>query len=445
MSTIVEQPSEGPGIVHEPVEDRPWTPFPPELAKVVAQYHRPESARPTGGTIPEVAVWLGRAVRQAVRAVELFDELAWRIAATGLPLVRFSVHVGTLHPVFLGLALRWHRRSEMTEQVMVFHEVRDTPAYQDSPIRHVNETGETVRRRLEDAACRKDYPILDDLRAEGMTDYLVMAIPGHLGQRYVATFATDRPGGFSEQDLADFERLSDAISLGADIIGQRQIARNLLNAYLGPKTGPRVLDGLIRRGQGEEMRAVLWTSDLRAFTRLSDRLTGEQTIALLNALFDAQAGIIAHHGGEILKFMGDGLLVIFPIDDAGFAGYAARNALEAAEKCIAAIAALPAGLAGEPLRGVVALHVGDVVYGNIGAADRLDFTVIGPAVNLVTRVESVAKMMDLPIVVSDDFVAAYGRPMASVGMHRLRGLSQAHELFTTDAIAATANLDRDVT
>ncbi len=154
-------------------------------------------------------------------------------------------------------------------------------------------------------------------------------------------------------------------------------------------------------------------------------------IALLNALFDAQARAIHDHGGEILKFIGDGLLAIFPIN-AGGAADAARHALDAADEAISAVRRLgddPA-MAGEPpLNIVVALHAGTVIYGNIGAADRLDFTVIGPAVNLVSRVEAVAKALDLSVVVSGDFARAYGRPLRSLGLHQLRGLSMPHELF----------------
>jgi adenylate cyclase len=214
----------------------------------------------------------------------------------------------------------------------------------------------------------------------------------------------------------------------------------VLNAYLGAKTGPKVLEGQIRRGTGEEITAVLWSSDLRSFTALSDRLPGNRMIALLNALFDAQAKAIHDHGGEILKFIGDGLLAIFPIERAEMAAGAARQALEAAMEAIAAVSGLGDELAavGEPpLHIVVALHLGTVIYGNIGAANRLDFTVIGPAVNLVSRVEAVAKALNLAIVVSDEFARAYGGPLRSLGTHQLRGLATPHELFAPGLTAAS--------
>ena len=194
----------------------------------------------------------------------------------------------------------------------------------------------------------------------------------------------------------------------------------------------KALSGQIRRGHGEEITAVLWSSDLRGFTARSDRLAGAKVIEMLNALFDAQATAIATYGGEILKFIGDGLLAIFPIEHAGMAAAAARNALAAAMQAVETTRALTGdpSVAGEPpLEIVVALHIGAAIYGNIGAADRLHFTVIGPAVNLVSRIEAVAKALNLPIIVSDDFARAYGKPLRPLGRHELRGLATPHDLF----------------
>jgi len=249
----------------------------------------------------------------------------------------------------------------------------------------------------------------------------------------MVTYVTDRIGGFTAQEISDLTRITRRLPLFADLRNHRRIASNILNAYLGPKTGPRVLAGQIRRGAGEEITAVLWSSDLRGFTERSDRLSGKHMIAMLNALFDAQAQAIATHGGEILKFIGDGLLAIFPIEHADKAATAARCALDAATQAVEAARALmhdPSLVNEPPLEIVVALHIGTAIYGNIGAADRLDFTVIGPAVNLVSRIEAVAKALNLPIVVSDDFARAYGKPLRPLGRHQLRGLATPHDLFS---------------
>jgi adenylate cyclase len=244
----------------------------------------------------------------------------------------------------------------------------------------------------------------------------------------MVTFVTDRVGGFSEKEISDLTRVSQRLSLLADLRNQRRIASNILAAYLGSKTGSKVLAGQIRRGTGEEITAVLWSSDLRGFTERSDRYSGEQVITLLNALFDAQAKAIADHGGEILKFIGDGLLSIFPIESPDLISVAAENALAAAIQAVEAAKVLSSD--GEPkLEIIVALHVGTAFYGNIGAADRLDFTVIGPAVNLVSRIEAVGKALNIPIIVSDDFARSYGKPLHPLGRYVLRGLATPHELY----------------
>ena len=237
--------------------------------------------------------------------------------------------------------------------------------------------------------------------------------------------------------------LSERLSVLADMHNQRQIAENVLKAYLGPQTGPRVLAGSIRRGTGAAMAAVLWSSDLRGFTQLSDHAPAEEVIALLDQVFDAQARAIASHGGEILKFIGDGLLAIFPLAQADGGAQAAAKAMAAANQALAAVQALDRGSAGGgPLRMVIALHYGTVIYGNIGAADRLDFTVIGPAVNLVSRIEAVAKSLDLPLIVSDDFARVHGGALNSLGSHKLRGLEQTHELFAPSAAGVPATSGR---
>jgi adenylate cyclase len=212
---------------------------------------------------------------------------------------------------------------------------------------------------------------------------------------------------------------------------QRQIAENVLKAYLGPQTGRKVLAGQIRRGSGEEITAVLWSSDLRRFTQMSDQLEGEHVIGILNDLFDLQAKAIVGHGGEILKFVGDGLLAIFPVARPDEAARTAASALTAVQEALGALRAKVSPAGEPPLEIVIALHYGKVIYGNVGAADRLDFTVIGPAVNLVSRIETIAKSRDLPLIVSADFARAYGGTLASLGLHQLRGLDLPHELFTT--------------
>jgi adenylate cyclase len=397
---------------------------------------RPPSERPKHDTIDAIIDWLGGPAGQIPSLTEEFDEFAWRMLAAGFPLLRTTFHLRTLHPQYLGATFVWWRTTGQTVQTFVTHEAQDLYGHEDNPVRRVLADGETLRRRVNVADDELDFPILLDLKAAGATDYFALPVKSSFGTNYMVTYVTDRIGGFTAQEISDLKRVTRRLPLLADLRNHRRIASNILNAYLGPKTGPKVLAGQIRRGAGEEITAVLWSSDLRGFTERSDRLAGSQVIAMLNALFDAQAQAIATHGGEILKFIGDGLLAIFPIEHADKAATAARCALDAAMQAVEAARGLmhdPSLVDEPPLEIVVALHIGTVIYGNIGAADRLDFTVIGPAVNLVSRIESVAKALNLPIVVSDDFARAYGEPLRPLGRHQLRGLAAPHDLFAPTA------------
>lgn len=398
-----------------------------------AVLERPVTDRPTHDTIDAIIDWLaGPAHHNSLSLADEFDEFAWRMLAAGLPLLRATLHLRTLHPQYLGANFVWWRTAGRTVLTFVAHEVQDLFAQEDNPVRRVMVAGETIRRRVDVADDALDFPILHDLKAEGATDYFALPVKSSLGTNYMVTYVTDRVDGFTEKEISDLIRVSQRLSLLADLRNQRRIASNILTAYLGSNAGPKVLAGQIRRGTGEEITAVLWSSDLRGFTERSDRLAGIQVIAMLNALFDAQAKSIVGHGGEILKFNGDGLLAIFPIKSADMAAAAASNALTAAMQAVEVARNLTSdpSLPGEPpLEIVVALHVGTAIYGNIGAADRLDFTVIGPAVNLVSRIETVAKALNRPIVVSDDFARTYGKPLEPLGRHELRGLATPHDLF----------------
>jgi adenylate cyclase len=400
---------------------------------------RPAADRPLRDTVDAIADWLLGPALQVATGAQAVDEFAWRMLAAGFPLARLTVHSGMLHPQFLGTSLIWWRDTGQTVQTFIEHEVLDVVAYHDNPVLRVIQGGETLRRRIDVADSELDLPILHDLKAKGCTDYLALPIAGAHGRRYAVTYTTDCVDGLSTRQVAELTHITQRMSVICDSFMQRALMRHLLNVYLGPSAGPKVLAGQIRRGTGEELTAVLWSSDLRGFTRRSDRLPGQQMVAILNALFDAQANAIHAHGGEILKFIGDGLLAIFPIDSPALVRDAAHNAMAAAMQGLEAVHRLvdDPSMLGEPaLRIVVALHPGTVIYGNVGAYDRLDFTVIGPAVNLVSRVETVAKALEEPIVVTDEFAQAYSGPLRSLGIHQFRGVANACELFAPAATAA---------
>ena len=412
-----------------PVRDVVTLPADPVV--VVDTFERPPRERPEGATIDAIVEQLSAPLGHVGSGVPVFDHFAWSVLAAGIPVLRVTLHVGTLHPQFLGTTITWWRDTGRTVQVMIKHEVADVIPYEENPVRRVCQGRETLRRRLDLPKARFDFSVLSELRERGGTDYLALPIPGVRELANMVTFVTDRPGGFTDEEMTDLSRVAQRLANVIDRHSQYWLTRNLLAAYLGERTGPKVLDGQIRRGAGMELTAVLWSSDLRGFTERSDRLPGERMIAILNALFDAQAGAIRAHGGEILKFIGDGLLAIFPIEVRGVAGVT-RDAAAAARAAQAAVAQLvdhPAIGSEPPLDIVIALHIGTVIYGNIGAADRLDFTVIGPAVNLVSRVETVAKTLGEPIVVTAEFACALDDDLRPLGPHMLRGLHEPHELF----------------
>jgi adenylate cyclase len=411
---------------------KPVSNIDPQYLLTTEVVERPPGERPTHDTVDGVIEWLTVSARHNPSLVAGFDEFAWHMLAADFPLLRMTLHVRTLHPQYLGSSFVWWRTTGRTTQTLIAHEVENMVEHENNPVWRVARGGETLRRRVDVADSELEFPVLRDLKAEGATDYFALPVKSSLGTNYMLTYVTDRGGGFTTQEISNLTRVSQRLPHLADVYMHRRIARNILDAYLGAKTGLKVLEGQIRRGTGEEITAVLWSSDLRGFTERSDRLTGIRMIAILNALFDAQAKAVASHGGEILKFIGDGLLAIFPIENAGMAANAARCALDAAMQAVGAVHGLGSDPSLEnepPLEIVIALHIGTAIYGNIGAADRLDFTVIGPAVNLVSRIESVAKALNQPIVVSDDFARAYGGKLHSLGRHELRGLATPHDLF----------------
>jgi adenylate cyclase len=403
-----------------------------QLLRVGAVFERPESQRPAGVTPDELRAWLLGAARRIESTVEFVDELCWRLVAGGVPLTRVTVSLPTLHPQFLNNGYRWSRATGRCEEMLVGHGIRDSAMFLNSPMHRVFVRGEMVRRHLAGPKARLDFPILEELAQEGATDYIALPVELSDERRFAITLATDREGGFSRLDFATLESLVGLLAPLIEIHVMRGITRNLLNAYLGAQIGQRVLAGEIERGRGEMTRAVIWFCDLRGFTALAERLMEENVVAFLDAYFERVVRAVHARDGEVLKFLGDGLIAIFPVPDIEFAANATRRACEAACMAIAEVDALGghASLNGEPMpRMCVSLHVGNVFYGNIGAADRLDFTVIGPAVNLVARVDQLTKVVDRRILMTADFAKVCGQKLESLGRHSVRGVAEAIEIF----------------
>ncbi len=381
-----------------------------------------ESVRP-------VVDWLVDGARTARQPQDVLAELCVRLLACGLPLHRVAVFVRTLHPDVMGRRFLW-RAGESVVVSDAAHEVMETDTYRRSPVPVVFATAEPIRRRIEAPDCPNDYQILEEMRAEGVTDYLIQPLQFTNGEVHAASWTTLRPGGFTDDDLAALEAIRRPFARIAEVYGLRRLATTLLGTYVGRDAGERILQGRIRRGDIERIHAVILLSDLRDFTGLSNRLSGEAVIGLLNGYFDCLVPALQTRGGEVLKFLGDGLLGILPV--AADPAAACRSALAAADEARAALAQANAERAerGEPmLRYGVALHLGEVLYGNIGSAGRLDFTTIGRAVNLTARLETLARDRGRELVASAAFARHCPDALISLGSFQLRGFREPQEVF----------------
>ncbi len=306
----------------------------------------------------------------------------------------------------------------------------ETADFQKSPFTTVYATRAPLRRRLADPACPHDFAILEDLRGEGVTDYAAFPLLFTDGTVHVATWSTKQPGGFTPKQFADLEAVVAPLARVAEIRALRRTAGNLIDTYVGHQTGERILSGKIRRGYVEAIRAAIWLSDMRGFTTQSERLPPQELIDLLNRYFECQVPAIHEHGGEVLKFMGDGLLAIFPIAEDSEPAAVCHRALACAREFAARIAALPRKTDNEPpIRFGLALHVGEVMYGNIGGGNRLDFTCIGPAVNLAARLEKVAAKLGEAIVASVDFAGHCPGHFKPLGEFPVAGFAAPQAVF----------------
>ena len=359
----------------------------------------------------------------------MLAQLCERLVACGVPLWRTAVFVRTLHPHLMGRRFMWLPDTGV-EVSSAPYAVVESEEFRKSPVVRVYETNAALRRRIADPGCPMDFAILDDFIAEGVTDYL--AVPLHFinGEIHVATWTTRARGGFSERQIAGLEAITAPLARIAEIWALRRFSGTLLDTYVGRHAGARILAGQIRRGDTEAIHAAIWLSDMRGFTALADRLAPQLLIGLLNRYFDAQVPAILERGGEVLKFMGDGLLAIFPVapDDAD-ASAACANAFAAARDARSRIAALAASADATDVRFGLALHLGDLLYGNIGGESRLDFTCIGPAVNLAARLEKLAGELGRAILASADFASRCPGELVPVGEFALRGFDAAQRVY----------------
>jgi adenylate cyclase len=379
-----------------------------------------------------LADWLLRKGRFRAGVGSLIEGFSRRALEGKLPLSRMTYVVQTLHPLDLVSIFIWRADQPGIAAVRRKHGAEETAMFQDSPIKRVFEGAGEIRRHLEDAGAELDFPILFELREQGFTDYLVLPIRFSNGQVNAVTLATKVEGGFDEGSLDELRLGCRALAPLLEVQEVRGLAATLLDTYLGHHTGTRVLHGAITRGSGETIRAVIWFCDLRGFTELSQVLPREELIALLNDYFGAMGLAVEAEGGEVLKFIGDAMLAVFQLDEGSDVVAICANALKAVARAEQALDACNTErrASGKPeIRFGIALHIGDVLYGNIGAPSRLDFTVIGPAVNLASRLQSVAAELGRAVVLSAAFVEAAEVPAKPLGAHHLKGIEAPQPVF----------------
>ena len=374
--------------------------------------------------------WLTDGARSAPTPVALMAQACERLVDAGLPLSRTAVFVRTLHPDTYGRSFVWRPGAEVVVNSADF-DIEESPEFKRSPIAIVLRSGKELRYRLDDPESRR-FPFLDDMRAEGVTDYLVLPLHYTDGSIHVSSWTTSDPAGFTDAQLEALRRISRPFTRLGEIFALRRTAATLLDTYVGNRAGERIWAGQIRRGHAESMQVAIWLSDLRGFTALSDRLPPEIVVDILNQYFDCQVPAIRKHGGEILKFMGDGLLAVFPIaKDGGNLGEVCSEVLEAAREARINVDAMryPSGKGSERFRFGVALHIGGILFGNIGGMSRLDFTCIGPAVNLAARLEKIAGQLKRTVVASAAFAGVMTDGWTDLGEFPIAGFSKPQRVF----------------
>jgi adenylate cyclase len=402
-----------------------------------------------GRQVVELHVWAVSEGLRGVAADALFDGFCQRLVIAGIPLWRGYAAMNTLHPQWGGYSYTWRRDLNAIEPEQFARATYRGRSWFDSPFAYLlselNSFSEEanpwrhLRRRLAGPEAKLDFPILEEFAAAGATDYFAEIVrfgpdgdPSRgIGVGY--SFTSDQPQGFREDDLQLLTAVLPALSLALMTHAGHTIAAGLLQAYLGGDAGRRVHAGAVERGSVESIRAVLWFADMRGFTKLADGTAGLEVIELLDEVFETLTAPLRSRGGQVLKFMGDGMLAVFPLPSETQAE-TCRHAMDAAREAMDSLARINRARA-EALRPVaevdLALHIGEVLYGNVGAADRLDFTVIGPAVNEAARIETLCEPLGRKVLVSAEFAAAAGscNGLQLLGRHRLRGVRELRAIY----------------
>jgi adenylate cyclase len=398
----------------------------------------------TEAEIAKLATWLAKAGLEGRSETALVEGFCSRAVAGGLPLVRTIAFVDTLHPIHEGRAFRWERdkpETTLTEYGRTTEGGEAAERWRASVFFSMLASGDSVLRRRIPADGELEFPAFAELREAKISDYVAVinrfAEDGAIGEMdcVYSSWMTDRVDGFTDDEIGALKRLTPFLALAIKSASLARIAETLVETYLGRDAGRRVLRGRIERGVTDRIETVLWFSDLRNYTRISETSAPEEIIPLLNDYAEAVVSSIHENSGDVLKLIGDGVLAIFPAEERSRACAAALDAARAAQGAVAALNARRFEKSLPSTEMYLGLHLGEVFYGNIGSKERLDFTVVGPAVNEVSRIAAMCRSVDQPILISSAFAescAEQRRAFASVGRFALRGVGRPQELFTLD-------------
>jgi len=390
---------------------------------------------------PRLAAWITEAGLAGLDEIATLSGFSEQVSTLGLPLARANVVIDTLHPVYEGRAFTWKRRQKQTFLSEYGRSRERLDRWERSPFYRLEVSAQPLLRRRLTPADADEFPIFSELLAEGITDYIAIAnrfaAAGVIGDMdcVYSSWATDAPQGFDNAHVAELARIMPLFALTMKSASLTRITNTLVETYLGRDAGRKVLEGRIQRGATDRIEAVLWFSDLRNYTRISDSAEPDQIIPLLNQYADAILSAIHDSGGDVLKLMGDGTLAIFTAENRSDACHSALVAAAAARRAVAVVNHRRAADSLATTEMYLGLHVGEVFYGNIGSKDRLDFTVVGPAVNEVSRIAGLCRSVDQPLLISSAFATAIGEPknlLVSVGRYALRGVGRPQDLYTLD-------------
>jgi len=384
-------------------------------------------APPLAEAAAGINAWLVREARFLPGNKELLEGFCERVAAAGIPIDRVSLHQRAFHPEYRGVSRIWRPDAPMEEKFLD-HGIEKTATYIESPVRLVVEEGQSLDWHLEGRDLLP-FPVLEELRDEGYTHYVMQPLIYGVGLINAFSWATRRPGGFTAAETQFIHDLMPGYAAIAESKALFRFVNAMLSTYVGEEAGRLILDGQVRRGDVREITAALILFDLRDFTTMSDQLNPRAVMRLLNSYFDCVMPPVQQHGGEVVEIMGDGVLAIFNHGPGRSAADACADALAAAQAGLAALAARNKKHPQTPLQAGVALHYGKVNYGNIGSGNRLDFTVIGPDVNLTARIERLCRELDRSLIMSEAFAETLDRPTWEIGHFELRGFAKMQRLF----------------